>query len=85
MEMYEAMTRVQSMAVAYKCACGQKMEGEDAEALEIVKAAAEKEIPYRPKAEIMADGLKCYVCKCGGKIFTKVNCRCYHCGQALKW
>lgn len=84
MEMYEAMTRVQSMAVAYKYACGQKMEGEDAEALEIVKAAAEKEIPYRPKAENMA-GVRIYKCKCGNMIYTKVNSRCHYCGQALKW
>lgn len=84
MEMYEAMTRVQSMAVAYKCACGEGMEGADAEALAIVKAAAEKEIPYRPKAENYG-GAKCYICKCGNRIFTKVNSRCHYCGQALKW
>ena len=84
MEMYEAMTRVQSMAVAYKCACGEGMEGADAEALAIVKAAAEKEIPYRPKVENYG-GAKCYICKCGNRIFKKVHSRCYYCGQALKW
>ena len=84
MRMQEAMTRVRTMAEAYKFACGEVMEGEDAKALAIVTAAAEKEIPYRPK-EVNFAGVKAYECKCGNMIYTKVNMRCHYCGQALKW
>ena len=84
MRMHEAIGRVKALVNIYAFCAGAEPTPEDQKALAIVTAAAEKEIPYRPK-EVNFAGVKAYECKCGNMIYTKVNMRCHYCGQALKW